>query len=495
MKKPLLFFLFLGSLNMVQAQNEIFSFTPKTDSIRKIRNMFLTPNKEEKTFTSFFLDKQTVYTYKFDSVYNTIAELKRSIVAPKYSNVVGSKTYKNHSTLFLSNKNMRKFSFMEFDYAENVVNTGDLDIDMKRLEYLINLEYKNKLILLSADRSNSSLVFHHINEDYTVEKKVVDLSEFEFLDIHNKKERLFDAISLLSNGGSEILSISNIQQDLPIPIEETSAYTKIYHRKEKLYITLDESSSYTQIIKINLDDYSFELINIEKPGIAKSILIPSSNSFLIDNQLIQIVANIKELKIEVKDINTLELLNSYTATRKQDISFRNAPIKKQRMGNEKIKELNTKSFLKKLSTEELGISAYKKNDKIHVVFGSCEYKAGHVSQKSKGGEIPAMAAVTASVGAIGGAVFIIIYKSVNPATTSLQKYIGSTSFTSVGIFDVNYKHIPDAELSKNIFDKTIEYHVSKDKKSIISVYNIEKEVFYGAYHKKNKKFTLTRFTE
>lgn len=356
MKRYLYIFVVTLKIN-TYSQEAFFSFINDqklTES--SIGNMYNTVNLENDFISVSIEDSEKFYNYLFNEKFERIDTLTTENLPSKYKIYHGNTVFNSKYNLYFSNNNCSKFGVLNLNYDDNIFEISEIDINLNDDFYIGSLKILNNFYVLSITNDSSILNIYKFEED-TFVKKSIDFTGQKFL---NKKNNFTSLYSVFYKSKS----ISIILDDEYSYLEKAFSEIKIFPKKSEITISIDDALTVTQLIRINLDDFTNSVKTINQPFIKTVGRFKRSNSFFLQNKLFQIISSSKNAKIKVTDLNSELVLKEFDFSAKKNISF-------SENKNPTKKELRkAKSFINKLSINDMGIFVKFEKDKFKINFGS-----------------------------------------------------------------------------------------------------------------------------
>ncbi|XMO87792.1 hypothetical protein AAFN75_05770 [Algibacter sp. AS12] len=426
--------------------------------------------RERKNSFAFLFDENFQVKSKFDFVYK-----KKS----KYNVVLGETILGSQYSLLYSNSIKNRFCVFTVDFDSKSIILKELKIDFQNDRYLKTISHKNILYVLSTSKKDDEIIIRKLNADY----------EFEIIKSHTlkleKNQKLYTQ-DFLSIGFWATIepNVVKIDNRIPNAIEQVSKENKIYVQNDNLYLTFDNSTEFTVVYSIDLVNFSIEKKKYNYPK-GKIDEFKKFNSYFFDNKLFQIASSNKEMIFEVKSLEN-EVLKSYYFNKETPIDIKNSPIIQD--GNTALPFVTKREFeeaskfLRKISSGNLGVSVYKKDDAYHFTIGGVKdvsYSTGAPMIMS--GPTP----IT-----INNQVHYM--PSPNPVFSSYQSYAGtkSTYFNTKLDLDFNYLK---GEVDDNVFEKIKNYSESLKHMSGEDVFFHKDQLLFSYFDMKNAEFNLVKF--
>ncbi|MCD0475580.1 hypothetical protein LPB87_14365 [Flavobacterium sp. EDS] len=493
-KKLLLTSLFLNSLFSF-SQDIVKEFDLK---LEKKRDFFQVVNEDEKEVIIFLNDKEKVTSIRFDQKFSIIDSLTTSRPEKKYGNIIGySKTDDNYF-IFWASEDRKEISSQYFNFAKKETKTTSINLELKKEKIVKELTINNVFYLITIIKNTSILKFYISNNDGNLNTKTIDLSNLQF---KNKLANEVNLYTALTEKSSDIF-IQNISTDSPPSLALSTKQYKIYtYKNDEIIFTIGNNAFSTDILKINLNDFTGNLKSIQQPAIARGAygsIIFKSNSFLIDDKIIQIKTNPEVLFLTISDQNGNKI-NQFIASREEEITFKNSDVFQEikSIHNKKVLE-KPKQFIRKINDSNPGILCYKLNGLYYTVIGSSQeivHRGGPTGMGIGAGfggsfNVAPMSFDFLSSYTIGN---LISYKDKNVVYTNclfdsnfnhLENKIGISAFEKARLFLEENEELIE---SISIFGRDL----YKD----LIIFKFNATLYLGNYNKENKKYQIFSFSE
>ena len=493
-KKILLTFLFLNSL-LSSAQEIIKEFDLKLD---KKRDFFQVVNESEKEVILFLNDKEIVTSIRFDEKFSIIDSLTTTRPEKKYDHIIGYSRNDKDYFIFWASENRKEISSQHFNFAKKETRTTPILLELKREKIVKELTINNTFYLITIVKNTSLLKFYISNSDGNLIEKTVDLSHLEFKNIFNHTENLY---TVLTDESSEPC-FQTIANDSPPSLALSSKRYKIYtYNPEEIIFTVDNTTKATQILRINLLDFTSNLISIKQKETVKGkygAIQFKSNSFLIDNKILQLKTNSFVLFFTISDLNGNKI-NEYTVLHNEEIGFKNSAFFQQNNGflfnTKPIK--NSEQFLRKIK-DSPSISCYNLNGVYYTVLGSSDdiIHGGAMGMAPSG--------ITG-----GGTNNMMVGFNFGRSYTveNLISYKDKVVVYTNCLFDSNFSHL-EGEMKTSAFEKARTFlEESEDIKETslfifrtelykdLILFKFNTSLYLGNYKKESKKYQIFSFTD
>ncbi|SFB80853.1 hypothetical protein SAMN04487907_101726 [Zunongwangia mangrovi] len=449
------------------------------DSHRSIKEVFTVTNNDNGNLTIFIDDNTTFNAYIYNEEIELVSALQSDGLPKKYDRIIGYIQNENITTLFLQHKNDREFGAIQFDFNNKQTKEIEFDFKLKKEAYIEALSKDNRLYILTIEKNSSNLNIYTF-DGIQKSKNTLELGyKYRIDDIEPKDLHEM----LISYGGmSSSIEIEKIDNQAPVSIELASATNKLYETPEGFNLSLDKSIFETFVISVDLNDYTTEIRQFAKPKY-NAIEGYHSNSFLLKDNIYQIVANSNELYFEAKNMTSNKVIKNIILTAEEEIDFKNTPIIQDKEGDlfAPHRELEkTSKFLRKIDNENIGVSVFQKDDKNIVTLGS------HLELQAGG---PMMMGMP-GMGGMAGMGFAMQF---NLYAGAYFSYTRGKSVRIQCLFDQNFKHL-QGEIEDNVFDRIKKFtkHL-KNNDTGENVFEWNDSVFYGYYNKDSEAYRIKKF--
>jgi hypothetical protein len=471
--------IFLACSSVLLCQEVILDFKCEQKSRSLKKQTFSISDGLNNNLAIFIKEKKQVQAYLFDKHFKAISQFNFSFSKKrKYVNVLGTKVIENNYSLFYSNDNYNSFCLFTANFDLKTTSLTEFDIDLSEERYLKTISHNNKVYVLTTSLHND-IIIRELNDNYELV-----LIKTHALQLHKKhklnSKATFGLTSLDSNKKSNVLEIDN---RIPNSIERVSEDNKIYKQGDNLYLTFDDRTDSTLMFIINLNDFTIQRKAFVYP-VGKLDDFKRSNSFVLNDMLFQIATSKKEMKIVAKTLED-STLKCYYFHKEQPIDIKNSTIVQE--GQTALpfvtkREFDeTSKFLRKVSSGNLGISGYKKNNHYYLTIGGCK-------EISNG--VPMMSTSTPSYSVQNNTV--VFQENINPVYSGYSSYTTTKSTYFNTTFDLDFNYVKNkGEL--NIFQKIKTYSDSLKYVSNEDVFYHNKNLYFSYFNMKEGRYKLIKF--
>lgn len=489
-KKILLASLFLNSLCSF-SQDIVKEFDLK---LEKNRDFFQVVNDSKKEVILFLNDKEKISSVRFDEKFNIKDSLTSTRPEKKYTEIIGYSQNENDYFVFWGSKDRKEINSQYFNFTNKETKTTLINLELKKEKIIKELTINNVFYLITIVKNTSILKFYISDKNGNLNEKTVDLSHLEF---KNNLNQIVNLYNVLFEDFSDL--IQTISNDSPPSLALSSKKLKIYtYKNDEIIFTLDNNPDLTSILKINLNDFTSNLKSIEQPKIIQDefdLSESKSNSFLIDDKILQIKTNPTVLYLTISDQNG-NRINQFKTLRDEEINYKNSDVFQEisSIHNKRTLE-KPKQFIRKINNSNPGISCYSLNGLYYTVIGSSQDIA------SGGG----MNMGTGFGGGFGSSPMSFGFMSSYTVGNLISYQKKNVVYTNC-LFDSNFSHVenkinPSAFEKARLFleeNKELNENISifsKDLYKDLIVFKFNKSLYLGNYNKTNKKYQIFSFTE
>jgi hypothetical protein len=453
-------------------------------NIPKKAEAFQFQDTETKNTFLFFDNKEIISSYKLDENLRVVDSIQTNKEKEKIESVIGYAKKESIYYTYWSSKDKKTIYVLSYDFEKKESYVAPINFDIGK-EYLINkIVIQNKFYIVTATKNTNNIHFYCFT-DKTFSKKTISLNDCVFYDYQQNKISFYDLVSKIAM--STYGGVQNISEDNPASLVFASRDKKSYVKDNSLIFAFDNNKNYTQFLRINLDDYKYEYKLFSQPyfevkeGSTETHL---SNSFFVNDNLIQLKTNLSVLTISIKDMNKTEIKNLNILLDKE-IDFKNSDIIQESMSIRNTRILDkSKKFLRRMAFSNLAASCYFENDTYYLTLGSAS-DVQNTNAVSYGGMIGGFS------GALTGALIGLSIPS-NYTMDNIESYNDRVVIYINCLFDKNYNHVV-GEKKQLAFDK-LRLFVSEKKLDYNIAFKLNEKLIYGGT-KSNKKYFFYSFSD
>ena len=486
----ILFFVSITTFSI--AQKEVF----------KIKNTNFSPSFKNKDSYSFSNHKtgelsiligehKILYTYLLDSDFNKKEELRVESLKKSFNNFIGYTVNDKNYRLVFTNKSNKKFAVINYDFNTQNSNTFEIDLILKKEEYIEAISLNNRFFLLTILKNSNDLIIRELTNNAFVKTIIPFKNNISLYNLLLQKNDPDDDQKLKSSIlQGKLIQLAKIDNKNPNSIETTSELNKLYADNNSLIFTFDNFNNYTLIFTLDLD--SFELskrkINKDKDPI---LLFKKSNSYIFNDLFFQIQSSKDKMVFSVKNFVTEDLIKKHEINIDAPITIKNTPIIQEggtfmsSNGKRELEEVTAK-YLRKITAGDLGIAAYKIGANYQITLGGTK----EISSGGGGGGMMMTgggAMTMASSGAVSVSAPNMTYVSYGNYSSTKSTYIKS-------IFDENFEH-QKGEIKENVFDKVEEFEDDLKHEDAINIFLHNNTLYFGYFDLENQEYKIFNFTD
>lgn len=495
LKKLLIFSLLINSF-ISFSQEIVKEFDLK---LQRKKDFFQVTNEADKEVILFLNDKEKVASIRFDTKFEIKDSLSTLRPEKKYAEIIGYSQKDCDYFVFWASKDRKEINVQNFNFLKKEIKNTPINLELKKEKVVKEITINNTFYLITIVKNTSILKFYISDENGNLNEKTVDLSHLQFRSNEGRNVNLFNVLFEVF----EEHFIQTIHNDSPPSLALSSKKLKVYtYINDEIIFTFDNNADFTSILKINLNNFTADLKSIEQPKVFKNdsdFNTPISNSFLIDDKIVQIKTNPTILFLTISDQNG-NRINQFKTLREEEITYKNSDVFQEvsTIHNKKVLE-KPKQFIRKMNNSNPGVSCYKLNGLYYTVIGSCQdiSSGGGMGMAPGfgGGFGPGFGSSTMSFG------FTPSYTIGN-----LVSYKGKNVVYTNCLFDLNFNHVND-EIKTSAFEKARlfleengEIHektslIGKNIYEDLIVFKFNSSLYLGNYNNENKKYQIFSFSE
>ncbi|WP_127846548.1 hypothetical protein [Psychroflexus aestuariivivens] len=480
-RKILILILILFSISTT-AQEEVLSFTEDDDtSSKRSKDGYSFSNTSNGDLAIVFMDRKNVFANLFDSNFKKIASINGKALKRKYKNLLGYRINENKYELLAANNSLNKFVVQVLDFGTGKTAIKKMKIDLGKEEFIEVLHYKNDLLVITATKENQ-FVLRKLSDDFNFK----ELKRFDIVAEERDQKLLKSGFFTMGLFGGATSNVTKVDNRVPNAIEQTAKANKLYQSDNKIYLTIeneDELVTTLHIIDLESLTLSTKIYPYPKGNIDD---FKAYNSFILEDKLLQMGSSPEEMKLVVKNFDNT-IIKEFYLEKGVPIAIKNSPIIQEgrtMLPFQNRREMEkTSKFLRKVSSGNLGVTAYRKDDNYSFTIG------GFKNVSNAGGGMmmmPGNFAGSTPITTSAGTVFIPTY---NPILTSFNVYSSTKSTYFNTTLDQDFNYIKKEEES-NIFDiiedfkNEIRYNTADD------YFFHNGELHFGYYNTKTKSYHL-----
>lgn len=455
-------------------QEKVASFSQK-DKERK--DIFTVVNESDKELALFFIDKKSLSASRFDKNFVLIDTLGIQFSKKEVAEITGHSRSKNQYYIYWEGSNSKELVAQHFDFDSKKTQTAVIPFDIGK-EQIINKFTSNNIFYIVTCSKNSSILNFYRFENGKMDTNLVDCSAMTFLNQYQKKVTFWD---LYKENSALIYHnlIENISSETPASLAISTNKKKAYVNDESVTFTFDVNDVFTQTITVNLSDFKSSQKSVMMPYVKKAEIDRiDSNSFLINDRLIQLKTANKTLALTVKDQEN-NVLKNIVLNADDEVDFKNSDIIQETGSIESTKILGSSNqLIRKLNSLYPSVSGYYFDEKYYLVIG------GVSAPQQNGAMMGGM--IGGFTGALIGSAFS------NYSVKNLNSYSNKKVVYIQSIFDKDFNHVK-GESKKLAFDKLRLFVEKNERITNQTVFKFNSLLYLVGWDKDGKEYSFYKF--
>lgn len=497
MRKLVLLIAILSSF-VTRAQEPFFAISHTTthgyDIVQSYQN--INPNNEQ--IAIFYMDFEYMYAVGFDSEMVALGRLQNPFSVRKYQRPLLRTSFGDSHVIVVSNNSMKKIAYAAFDFNKRMVNSNEIDLDLRDEEYLSSFDINGSPYIMTLHEKLPQLSLHLLNTDYTITTTTFDLSPLEFLDYKDKAVKPRYIINKDYKGFTGI----NLSPALQFPntLGQVMSKNKMYLKDDKILIALDHNNTYTQLLSLDPATGSIELQNIPKPlsenagqKVKLSQRVKHSNSYYNNGELTQIVITDEQVILSLTDLNSNQVLHTLNVSREEGSEFLNEGFTQFDNQSFKNKSITAKKFFNKIKMLE-GISVLTEYSDEGRLFRFGTWRSG---QSGGGGSIGVAIYVPIQGGFVGGLVAGMVGATLaslmSPDLQSYSSLVNGRTFQAISAWDSDFKYRPSVTDDNSFYARINEIRQEFPKGGLSLLFKYQDDLILGFYYRKGNYLDMVRY--
>lgn len=449
--------------------------------IPKKSDFFQVIEEDSKNVTFFFSSKRAINSVRFNPNFEIIDSLSIAKTDKELKDIIGYSIVGGKYYTFWSTSDDNEIVSKCFDYNNKIVSNHNHKLDFIEEKAIKKITINNVFYLITLSKNSSILNFHRFAGNQ-YDKKTLNLNEQKFYDFKDSKTNLWEIFSFESILDLP-MTLQTISDESPASLVFTSSKKKCYNLDDHFIITLDNNTKVTQYIKINLSDFTYSFTIFKQPKIIEnSDYISNSNSFLIDNGIIQMKTNSKNMEISYKGMDNIEK-KSYSILKDKEITFKNSEIYQENKSVKSTRVLDkSNQLLRKIHSSNPSISCYNNNGVIYLTIGSASIEENNNAVM-----------IGAILGGLSGALIGAALSS-NYSINNVNSYQNRKVVYINSLFDSNFNHI-SGDAKKLAFDKLRVFVEENSHLDYKTVFKLNKNLYFSGLDRKTNNYSFYKFTD
>ena len=477
LKSIVLAFSVLSFLNVV-SQEKIASFA---GNAKNTKELFTVVDNATMQPTVFFVNDDELNATRFDKNLVQIDNLSLAFAKRDVRNILGNSNSGNQYYVYWTGAAGNEVISQHFDFDSKTTKSHKIAFDIEKERVIDNFTANNIFYVVTALKNTNFLHFYRF-QNGAMDKKTIDVSSNKFLDRTQQKVTFYDLYTELS-GAIYSAGIQSISADTPASIVLATNKKKSYVQGDSVIFTFDVNPSFTQALTVDLKTfaatqktYSAPYIPLE-PGDR-----PDSNSFLVNDILIQIKVKSDIMQLTAKKLDNTSI-KSITLEADEEVSFKNSDIIQENGSIASTRILGSSNqLLRKMHNLSPAVSAHFIDDKYFVVLG--------------GVSPPKQDKYVMIGGMVGGFAGAMIGAAISPNSTAanLNSYENKKIVYIQSVFDKDFKHVSGA-YKKLAFDKLRLFIENNDKLKNHSIFKIGDDLYLLAFSNVTNVYSFYKFQD
>lgn len=449
--------------------------------INKKADVFQIVDEERKQVTFFFNESKVVKSIRFNDSFEVIDSLSMPRPSEDFDDIVGYSASGNKYWSYWFNGSSKEVLSQCFDFEtrQNTVKNYKLELEKERIIKKITVK---DVFYITTILKNTNILNFYVFKDNSYEKKTVDLSDKKFLNNDDKVTSLWNIVSTSTTYDTP-LTFQTISNETPPSIALSANKRKIYSFENNVVFSIDNNRNFTQTISVNLENFSVDCKNYNKPYLADTDFdITDSNSFLLKEYLVQLKSNSNTMIIVVKNLEGNEL-KRFNVVLDKDISFKNSDIFQENGSIKNMRVLDkSNQLLRKINNMNPSLSVFTSNDKNYMIIGGVS-----LVQSNNGAMIGGM--LGGFTGALIGAAI-----SSNYSMNNLNSYRDRKVVYINCLFDKDFNHI-EGNLNRIAFNELRRFAEENNDLIIPSIFKLNSNLYFSGYNKETKNYIFYKFSD
>ena len=335
------------------------------------RETFPVRNNSDGSLSIFLVDMFSVTGLLFDRDYNLIDEIGGRRPDGNYSDMLGCSYSDRIYHLFYSSSNHKTLTSVSYNYNDKTVTPNTVDISLKKQNFSAAVTHEGKFYLFTTVKGRSILKLYAFDDGTHYDTRTYEFDNKQFAS-SNLILTLDDALK------SEVVTVDNLS---PTAIDVTSRKSKLYVLGNSIVLTLDNRLSGTNVITFDLNTLESDLKFYKHATVDCGDTAPvSTNSYIHDNLLYQLKVCPSGMRMQVRDLDSGDVIHNLKADRDEEIAFRNTPVMQEKKALfDSERELSrTSQFLRKVSQGNAGLSVYSTPAGLELTIGGIQPIQGSI---------------------------------------------------------------------------------------------------------------------
>lgn len=335
---------------------------------RSIKDVYQIVNQENNKSSVFYIENKKISSYLLGDNFEILDTISFPRPEKKYNKIAGHTYNSDTYTIVWKTDDKNEFYIQEINYNTDKVISKSFSSEPLEKEIVKTIQVKDRLLLLRIKKESNTVKILSFDNKNNFENKNIDLSSMNFINSKNDTVKFIDMLFEKTGDNKENL-FEFINSDLPNSLVKSSNKKKIYCYNNKLLFSFDNNLYRTQLININLNDYSFNSIEVKNHSKVTGI-VTKYNSFIMDDLCFGLNVTETKFTVFIKNFeNKILLEKSYSID--EEINFKNSDIIQLGgdFADKRVLE-TTKQFLRKVNSLNPCLTVYPLKNNYLLTIGS-----------------------------------------------------------------------------------------------------------------------------
>lgn len=474
----LLFFLLLISNSYSQDYASMFSVGIKNKDVV----VFQAINKKSNETTMFLADNKRINAVLLNERLAFKDSLSSKTPDEIYKNIVGYSIADKKTTLFWANEDFSSFFLHSFDFVNRTNENKTFPFDVEKEDIIQFFSENENFYILSYVKSKEQLKFTVFNDKSETNEIFLDVKQLNSYTLN------LLVTTKLTGEKDNTLRLEKIATDIPVFFTESLKKNKCYSTENNIVITFDSSFLKTLMIVIDLKTFKVEEKIITKISTIDGMATTYSNSFVLDDRIVQVAGTTKAMSISIKVFNDT-LIKEYNSKTNPEI-FDAITFYEESVIGSATSIPKKESFFNKMDNKIFGFSCYKTNENIVFSIGKPIPLVDKDSQYSNYAMFGGM--LGGAIGSLAGS--IIDYAISNNSYRSFENSMANGRMYFNFWMDLDYNTIPmkNRDLA---FEKMRKSLKNQKIESGQTIFKVNSTLYFGFYNFKEKRYFIKKFVD
>lgn len=431
----------------------------------------------------FMAEKNKLTGIQFDDSFQITDSISIPFNPKELKKMVASHPKQNQILIYWLTKNKNELYVQQFDFENKKVTANTIIVDPGKEKIVANFTNNNFFYVVTFTKNESTINVYKTDGNL-VEKKVIDCSKFRFVNSSNQKVNLWNLYD--ENSGTVYYSgFESISDASQTSLVKSTSIKKAYIRDQEVIFSFDNSTSYTQLLKVDLKNFTATQkeyaqlsygFNETNNGLPNSN-IEMSNSFIINNKLIQVKNNAKSLSFQIVDFDG-NVITKNVVKPDEDFGFNTSPMYLEEGSFKKRKELDSsKKLLRKIYYLNLSVTGYYHDGKYNLTLGGVSYPQQNSFSFGM-------------FGLIGALIDVAINH--NNTISNINSYSNKNVVYINAMFDEDFNSLPNNPNTLAL-EKLRLFVEENDKFINPTIFDKDSKIYYVGFNKESKKYGIYVF--